>query len=90
MKSSQVTERSGVVVFLTTNRGSKSESLQPYLYQSRDIPLLRIMYRGDNPFENDRLLEYDGKRIDVCGVLSESGTLIVERIRKPDSETMKD
>ena len=46
--------KSGIVIFLEANKGSKSEGIYPYLYESAEN-CIRIMMQDDNPFENIRL-----------------------------------
>jgi len=67
---------SGVVVFLRSDIGSKSESMKPYLYQGRDIPLLPIRMKNDNPFENSSLVKFDGRRVIVHVVQNESRAIV--------------
>ena len=72
----------GTIVFLKANEGSKSEALVPFLYQGRDVPLQKVMRRNDNPFENNGLLAYDGKAVEVLGRRKRNGTFVVELIEE--------
>ena len=70
----------GVVVFLPAHEGSKSEGVYPFLYQGREKPVIKLVLKGDNPFENKGLLGYDGKNVKVIGVFSRTGTFVVESV----------
>jgi len=75
------TERlSGVVVYLTENAGSKSEALLPHLYSGRERPLVVLMRRDDNPFENNGLAPYDGKSVTVVGERNQNGVFVVDEV----------
>jgi len=82
MQDESNTKLSGVVVFLMSNEGSKSESVLPYLYQSRAVPCLPLMLKNDNPFENNGLVEYDGVRVEIEGRIAASGTFIIDEIKR--------
>ena len=82
MQEEQKTRLSGVVVFLLANAGTKSEARLPYLYQSKSVPLVSIMLKEDNPFENKGLSEYDGAKVEIDGTVATSGTFIVDNIRR--------
>lgn len=56
----------GTLVFLKTNLHSKSESVQPFLYLNKDS-MVQLYVKGDNPFENESLLPFDGQFITVDG-----------------------
>ena len=68
----------GTVIFQKANAGSKSESVQPFLYISQD-KIIHLFLKGSNPFENSRLKEYDGKFVSIKGKMS-GGTFLVESI----------
>ena len=70
----------GTIVFLKANEGSKSEALVPFLYQSRDVPLQKVMRRDDNPFENNGFTPYDGKTVEISGEIAVSGTFVVDEV----------
>jgi hypothetical protein len=79
-------EVAGTVIFLMVNEGTKSEGRFPFLYVNRDA-VYKLYLRGDNPFENNGLLPYDGKRVRVSGVKTENtkksyaaGTLTVDAV----------
>ena len=73
--------KSGIVIFLEANKGSKSEGIYPYLYESAGN-CVRIMMKDDNPFENTELLPYDGKRVVVHGIMSQGNIFIINSIEK--------
>ena len=72
-------EISGTVVFIRSNTGSKSEATLPYLYANKD-EMTRILVNGDNPFENNMLIPFDGKRVTVLGNKKNNGTFVIENI----------
>jgi len=61
----------GTIVYLNDSVGSKSESVAPFLYRGRGADPLSVYFIGDNPFENNRLAEYDGRRVELSGVMGE-------------------
>ena len=69
----------GTVVFLEANQGSKSEGVFPYLYVSRDEKI-KLLLKGDNPFENTALHPYDGKPVEIVGMRKRNGTFVIERV----------
>ena len=71
----------GIVVFLRTNIGSKSEAKEPFLYINRDEKI-RLMKTNDNPFENHGLDEYDGKLVEVCGKLIRNNVFGIVSIKE--------
>lgn len=79
---------SGTVVFVKTNIGSKSEATVPYLKIGAETPLLKILLRNDNPFENKGMVAYDGKLVELTGELAPSGTFIVDEIADTSKESM--
>lgn len=58
----------GVVVFFDFAVGSKSESKQPYLYLNSGSKV-RLYKPGDQMFENESLVPFDGKQVTVIGKL---------------------
>lgn len=73
--------KSGIVIFLEANKGSKSEGIYPHLYESAEN-CVRIRMKDDNPFENTELLPYDGKRVVVRGIMSQGNIFIINSIEK--------
>ena len=67
----------GIVVFLKTFCGTKSESVQPFLYLGRG-ETVRIHKEGDNPFENTSLLPFDGKEVVIEGEMRPNDLLQIE------------
>lgn len=59
-------KREGIIIFLPYAKGTKSEGLKPYLYESKGS-ILQIWKNGDNPFQNDFLNAYDGKHVIIEG-----------------------
>ncbi|GEM_PF-6357267 len=72
----------GTVVFIMTSRGSKSEGKKPYLYQQREKTPLPLWKSGDNPFQNDALDAYDGKKVEITGKPGRRGVFTVETIKE--------
>ena len=60
----------GVVVFLTYAEGTKSESRRPFLYIGRNSDPIRLWVKEDNPFENNKLYGFDGKRVIIKGEIN--------------------
>ena len=79
MEDKKIETLTGTVVFLDANRGSKSEGVFPYLYVSRDEKI-KLLLKGDNPFENTALHPYDGKIVEIVGMRKRNGTFVIERI----------
>ena len=79
-----ITKR-GIVIFLESKKGSKSEEIYPFLYESAGV-CTRIMMKGDNPFENKCLRLYDGVPVIVHGTKGRSDILIVSSIEKISNE----
>ncbi|MBP5673236.1 MAG: hypothetical protein J6X49_12670 [Victivallales bacterium] len=73
----------GTIVFLLANQGSKSESFTPYLYINQET-VVKILYKGDNPFENTSLRPYDGRRVMIFGKQKSNGTFIIEKIESDE------
>jgi hypothetical protein len=72
-------EKRGTIIFLPENEGSKSECFLPFLYSGRDS-LVRIRFKGDNPFENLTLKEHDGKAVVLTGNEDRRGMFLVESV----------
>ena len=75
------TTYSGTIIFLKTNEGTKSECLAPYLYRGKDEPPLSVMIKDDNPFENNALQSYDGQRVELSGIQTETTGFIADEIK---------
>lgn len=75
-----LTKLYGTIIFIRTAQGSKSERLAPFLYQNRDVEFLRLFLKNDNPFENNGLLQYDGRFVAITGSILPSGVFLVETI----------
>ena len=69
---------SGAVIFRKIDIGSKSESVQPFLYINQN-QVIHIFKENSNPFENDILHQYDGKFVTLKGSLKEN-TFVIEEI----------
>lgn len=69
----------GTVIFLKSFLGTKSESVQPFLYLGNG-EIIRIFKPGDNPFENETLQNFDGKEVAVSGEVNEKGILEISSI----------
>lgn len=80
MEPTQRKTLAGTVVYLPANPGSKSEGTLPFLYLGKGIASVRLMRKGDNPFENDGLSEYDGKAVEVAGHSTDAGTFVVDEV----------
>ena len=74
----------GTVFFLASNRRSKSEGLFPYLYVNMG-ERVKLLFKGDNPFENSKLKSYDGKSVTIIGNRKTNGTFVIEQISVKDS-----
>lgn len=74
----------GTVFFLESNRRSKSEGLFPYLYINMG-ERVKLLLKGDNPFENSGLKSYDGKSVVIIGTKKTNGTFVIEQISVKDS-----
>lgn len=71
--------KTGIVEFILSNVGSKSEKMQPFLKES-DGTLTEIFKESDNPFVNESLKEYEGKTVTVTGEENEYGLYIIDTI----------
>lgn len=67
----------GTVIFQKSNEGSKSESVQPFLYVNQN-DVIHVFMQKSNPFENKVLQAYDGKMITVRGYYNNQSFVIVE------------
>ena len=88
MEDNKTETLAGTVVFLDANQGSKSEGMFPYLYVSKDEKI-KLLLRGDNPFENTGLLPYDGKPVEIVGARKRNGTFVIEQISIQDEAIEK-
>lgn len=71
-------EKTGLIEFIEFSKGSKSEVERPYLVSDEESVLL--LYKDDNPFQNEKLLQYKGKSVKILGNYNNSGTFIVEEV----------
>ncbi len=71
----------GIIFFIKINIGSKSESSQPFLYQG-DGKFLRLKKQGDNPFANESIKPFDGKKVRVTGQKNETDVFCVDSIEE--------
>lgn len=71
----------GIIIFSKINIGSKSESYQPFLYQGYGKFFL-LRKRGDNPFVNESIKAFDGKRVRITGTKNENDVFLVESIEE--------
>ena len=76
--------KTGIVEFILSNVGSKSEKMQPFLKEA-DGNLVEIFKETDNPFKNDSLKEYEGKTVTVTGDENEYGLFIIDTIEVLDA-----
>lgn len=79
----------GTLVFLKTNLHSKSEAMQPFLYLNKDS-IVQLYVKGDNPFENESLLPFDGQSITLEGDYDSLGIFrinkdAISQIKNPGS-----
>lgn len=70
----------GTIIFQRTNEGSKSESMQPFLYINQN-QIIHIFLKDSNPFENNSLQKYDGCNVTVEGYMN-NDTFIINSISK--------
>lgn len=72
----------GVIVFKPFASGSKSDSMQPYLFRESG-DLIRIFFPSDNPYENETLKNYDGKKVFITGEPSSiGGVFLIDSIEE--------
>lgn len=86
MQESEKNKLQGIVVFLKTNEGSKSEALVPFLYRGKEVPPQKILLKNDNPFENNGFASYDGKTVELSGSTALSGTFIADEITVSENQ----
>ena len=67
----------GTVIFQKINKGSKSESMQPFLYIKQN-EIIHLFMQNSNPFENTNLQAYDGKVITVKGYFNNQSFVVEE------------
>lgn len=77
-KQEEIKTLTGTVIFQKSNEGSKSESLQPFLYINQN-EIIHLFMRNSNPFENKGLQSYDGKMITVNGYYN-NHSFVIENI----------
>lgn len=75
----ELIELKGTLVFLPFAVGSKSESIRPFLYITKD-DIIKIMKTGDNPFENNALGPFDGHFLSVRGHYGIGKTFLIDEI----------
>ena len=68
----------GTIIFQKTNEGSKSESMQPFLYVNQN-QVVHVFMNNSNPFENNFLQTYDGCNVTVEGYMNNE-TLVINSI----------
>lgn len=69
----------GVIVYHSTNLGTKSAGKHPFLYRGNG-EFLRIWKKGDYSFEGDGLKSYDQQAVVIKGSVDENDIFIVEEI----------
>ena len=74
----------GILIFLRTNQGSRSEGVFPFLYRGYG-KTVKVSLVGDNPFENTILRQYDGKPVAFEGELNDNGTFIATSVTELSS-----
>lgn len=77
--SEQNVTAEGVVVFILSHIGSKSERPLPYL-RTDGAKDTRLFFSGDKTYENATLWPYNGKKVRVTGDKNRGGLLIVREI----------
>ena len=88
MEDNKTETLTGIVFFLDANQGSKSEGMLPFLYVSKDEKI-KLLLKGDNPFENTGLQPYDGKSVEITGTRKRNGTFVIEQISSQDEAKAK-
>lgn len=73
--------KQGIIIFTKINIGSKSECIQPFLYQGSGR-FLRLWKQGDNPFDNESIKPFDGKKVKVIGQKNENDVFCVDSIEE--------
>ncbi len=71
--------KTGIIEFILSGVGSKSEKMQPFLREA-DGNLVEIFKEGDNPFKNESLKQYEGKTVTVTGEENEYGLFIIDTV----------
>ena len=71
--------KTGVIQFILSNVGSKSEKMQPFLKEA-DGTLVEVYKESDNPFNNETLKPYEGKTVTITGEENEYGLFIIDTI----------
>ncbi len=79
-------ELKGTVVFNYANVGSQSEGIYPFIY-NEFANFIMIYMVDDNPFENNLLKPYDGKKVVIKGDYNDYGTFVVEEINEEVEKT---
>jgi len=79
----------GTVIFKLTNKGTKSESEQPFLRVQEGVEF-RIMAKGDNPFMHDILRPYENRDVEIDGRFNERRIFIVTDIKELDDEPVEE
>ena len=74
----------GLVVFMRTNIGSRSECVIPFLYVGK-ARFIYLWVPCDNPFENLSLKDFDGKRVLISGDYGENNIFYVGKIEECDA-----
>lgn len=77
-ENNEIQTLEGTIVFQKNNIGTKSESVQPFLYVNQN-QVIHLFMQNSNPFENNQLKEFDGKSVFVKGKIH-NGTFVVESI----------
>ena len=90
----EMIELKGTIVFLPFAAGSKSESVRPHLYVSKD-EIIKVMKTGDNPFENNSLIAFDGYYVRTRGHYGMGKTFLIEEIEvfhdeEPENEQLEE
>lgn len=70
-------ELEGTVVFIQMNAGSKSEAIQPVLYINEN-EYHQLYMENSNPFENNELRKFDGRKVNVKGVIENNKLTVFE------------
>ena len=82
----KLTTLQGIIVFLPSNIGSKSEAKIPFLYVNRER-VIRLFKRDDNPFENRAFNDYDGKYVEIQGELVRENKFKAHSVKVINKET---
>lgn len=77
-----MTVLSGIIEYKTFAKGSKSESLRPFICLENGSQIL-LYKKDDNPFENKGLTEFEGKKVSVEGELV-NGVFEISSLREAD------